>query len=278
MHVPVFFCVPVSSCAQTMQLLFFVHRVFAQTTNEFTVMSLTTKAVSDAVRISSAEELDFSAVRVTCEINRSDLVHCVVRPEFDPPRSRVSQAAVDGQGYALDECQHLAETALADRESVVVSAPTSSGKTTVAISALNVVLRHQGAKAIFCAPIKALSNQMFSEFHARFPGNVGLMTGDHTIAPDSLIIVATTEITRCLLHADPDLVLKLHTVIFEEVHYLSDAERGAAWEESIVMLPPGVSTRDPEAWSASAPETPCVSHRCRRGGSPHTVPLCNWKL
>lgn len=94
--------------------------------------------------------------------------------------------------------------------------------------------------AVFCAPIKALSNQMFADFHQRFPGKVGILTGDHCIAPRSPILVMTTEIFRCLLQSDPNFVLKLRAAIFDEVHFLADLERGPAWEESIVMLPPGV--------------------------------------
>eukprot|EP00927_Polykrikos_kofoidii_P083248 TRINITY_DN8485_c0_g2_i1.p1 TRINITY_DN8485_c0_g2~~TRINITY_DN8485_c0_g2_i1.p1 ORF type:complete len:1244 (-),score=253.96 TRINITY_DN8485_c0_g2_i1:53-3784(-) len=143
--------------------------------------------------------------------------------------------------YQLDEYQRIAGEALFASESVIVSAPTSSGKTTVAILALNSALRYEDSFAVFCAPIKALSNQMFCEFHKKFPGKVGLLTGDHNIAPRSPILVVTTEIFRCLLHTDPEFVKRLRVAIFDEVHYLSDLERGPAWEESIVLLPPGVS-------------------------------------
>merc|ERR1712146_251016 len=131
-------------------------------------------------------------------------------------------------GYNLDEYQELASKALQQSESVIVSAPTSSGKTTIALAALHLSLQKPGGRAVFCAPIKALSNQMFSEFHRMFPGKVGLMTGDHCIGPSCPILVATTEIFRCLLHSDVEFSTQLQFAIFDEVHYLSDAERGSA--------------------------------------------------
>eukprot|EP00929_Paragymnodinium_shiwhaense_P024216 TRINITY_DN14973_c0_g2_i3.p1 TRINITY_DN14973_c0_g2~~TRINITY_DN14973_c0_g2_i3.p1 ORF type:complete len:857 (+),score=161.49 TRINITY_DN14973_c0_g2_i3:98-2668(+) len=199
----------------------------------------------DAVR-RAVGELHDAPVKLECKINRPDLVHCVVRPKFQPrdlPRHGASSedAADDCANleYEPDEYQKLARDALWASESVVVSAPTTSGKTTVAIFALEMALQ-RGGFAAFCAPIKALSNQMFADFHKRFPGKVGLLTGDHSIAPNSPILVMTTEIFRCLLQSDPDFVLKLRAAIFDEVHFLSDLERGPAWEESIVLLPPGV--------------------------------------
>ncbi|CAK0875080.1 unnamed protein product [Prorocentrum cordatum] len=194
----------------------------------------------------AAAELGFAPVRVTCEVNRPELVHCAVRPQYDPPPRRGGCLAAGGEADSSGVPAGRVPAdrtgrAAAESESVVVSAPTSSGKTTVAISALEAALRDPEARAVFCAPIKALSNQMFSEFHRRFPGKVGLMTGDHSISPSSPILVATTEIVRCLLHVDAEFSTRLRTIIFDEVHYLSDSERGPAWEESIVLLAPGVS-------------------------------------
>lgn len=205
----------------------------------------------------AVKELDTAPIRISCEANTAGLLHCVVQPWFRPPGALYRSnkpAGNDGSedegdtpldpaaafGYELDPYQKVAGRALEASESVIVSAPTSSGKTTVAVLALQQSLAKRGGFAVFCAPIKALSNQMFSEFHARFPGKVGLLTGDHCISPRAPILVVTTEIFRCMLHTDRDFVMKLQVAIFDEVHYLSDSERGPAWEESMVLLPPGV--------------------------------------
>lgn len=93
---------------------------------------------------------------------------------------------------------------------------------------------------IYCSPIKTLSNQKYRDFLERF-GDVGIITGDVSINPDASCLVMTTEILRSMLYKGADLIRDLSHVIFDEVHYLNDSERGVVWEECIILLPAAVN-------------------------------------
>ncbi len=95
-------------------------------------------------------------------------------------------------------------------------------------------------RAIYTSPIKALSNQKFRDFHETF-GNVGLLTGDIQLNPDASCLIMTTEILRSMLYRGAALVQDVEFVIFDEVHYVNDQDRGVVWEEVIIMLPPHVT-------------------------------------
>jgi ATP-dependent RNA helicase DOB1 len=84
--------------------------------------------------------------------------------------------------------------------------------------------------------VKALSNQKFRELDALF-GDVGLMTGDVTLNPTASCIVMTTEILRSMLYRGSEVMREVATVVFDEIHYMRDAERGVVWEETIILLP-----------------------------------------
>ena len=120
-------------------------------------------------------------------------------------------------------------------ESVLVSAHTSAGKTVVAEYAIAQSLRNK-QRVIYTSPIKALSNQKYRELLAEF-GDVGLMTGDITINPDAGCLVMTTEILRSMLYRGSEVMREVAWVIFDEVHYMRDKERGVVWEETIILLP-----------------------------------------
>jgi ATP-dependent RNA helicase DOB1 len=92
-------------------------------------------------------------------------------------------------------------------------------------------------RVIYTSPIKALSNQKFRELEAEF-GDVGLMTGDVTQAPNANCVVMTTEILRSMLYRGSDILREVAWVIFDEIHYMQDKERGVVWEETIIFLPP----------------------------------------
>src|SRR5207253_6820742 len=131
--------------------------------------------------------------------------------------------------------------ALEAGESVLVAAPTGSGKTVVAEFALERALsRHR--KAFYTTPLKALSNQKFGDFTARYGHDrVGLLTGDNSINSEAPVVVMTTEVLRNMLYEDSRTLDGLETVVMDEVHYLQDPYRGAVWEEVLIHLPLSVS-------------------------------------
>ena len=120
-------------------------------------------------------------------------------------------------------------------ESVLVAAHTSAGKTAIAEYAIAKSLR-DGQKVIYTSPIKALSNQKYRDLQEEF-NDVGLMTGDMTINPNASCLIMTTEILRSMLYRGSEVMREIAWVIYDEVHYMRDKERGVVWEESIILLP-----------------------------------------
>ena len=120
-------------------------------------------------------------------------------------------------------------------ESVLVAAHTSAGKTAVAEYAIAKALAAK-QRVIYTSPIKALSNQKFRELQEEFV-DVGLMTGDVTIDQSAGCLVMTTEILRSMLYNGSEVTREMAWVIFDEVHYMRDKERGVVWEETIIMMP-----------------------------------------
>ena len=139
--------------------------------------------------------------------------------------------------FEPDDFQIEATHAIADGMSVVVTAPTGAGKTMVA-EAATYVARSEGRRVFYTTPIKALSNQKFADLTAAYgEGEVGLLTGDNVVHPDAPVIVATLEVLRNMIYADPGRLGDVATVILDEAHYLQDPSRGAAWEEVIIHCP-----------------------------------------
>ncbi|KAL6771135.1 hypothetical protein ACKKBF_B34065 [Auxenochlorella protothecoides x Auxenochlorella symbiontica] len=139
--------------------------------------------------------------------------------------------------FELDVFQKEAIVHMEAGRSVFVAAHTSAGKTVVAEYALALASRH-ATRAVYTSPIKTISNQKFRDFGAEF--DVGLLTGDVQINPDASCLIMTTEILRSMLYKGADVVRDIEWVVFDEVHYVNDAERGVVWEEVIIMLPPHV--------------------------------------
>ncbi|MCO5602887.1 hypothetical protein L7F22_057026 [Adiantum nelumboides] len=137
--------------------------------------------------------------------------------------------------FTLDPFQRTAISSIERNESVLVSAHTSAGKTVVAEYAIAQCLR-DGQRVVYTSPIKALSNQKYREMAADF-GDVGLMTGDVTINPSASCLVMTTEILRSMLYRGSEIMREVAWVIFDEIHYMRDSERGVVWEETIILLP-----------------------------------------
>ena len=141
--------------------------------------------------------------------------------------------------FELDTFQKEAVYHLEKGDSVFVAAHTSAGKTVVAEYAIALAAKHM-TKAIYTSPIKALSNQKFRDFRNSFD-EVGILTGDVQINPEASCLIMTTEILRSMLYRGADLIRDVEFVIFDEVHYVNDLERGVVWEEVIIMLPEHVS-------------------------------------
>lgn len=143
---------------------------------------------------------------------------------------------LNGRQFQLDEFQKQAMAAVSRDHSVLVSAPTGAGKTLIAEYLIKKCLEEDRA-VVYTAPIKALSNQKFREFEMLFPGKVGIITGDVNINPFAPLLIMTTEIFRNRILESPASLTQHSWIIFDEIHYLDNIERGTVWEESLIFLP-----------------------------------------
>ncbi len=143
----------------------------------------------------------------------------------------------EGLEFELDDFQVRACQSLEAGRGVLVAAPTGAGKTVVGEFAIHLALA-SGQKAFYTTPIKALSNQKYSELVAVHGADrVGLLTGDTTVNGEADVVVMTTEVLRNMLYAGSPTLRGLGYVVMDEVHYLADRFRGAVWEEVIIHLP-----------------------------------------
>jgi superfamily II RNA helicase len=144
---------------------------------------------------------------------------------------------VQYQNFELDPFQVEAVKAIDNGESFIVAAPTGCGKTLIAEYAVEVSLKLR-KRVIYTAPIKALSNQKYRDFRRRFGDEiVGIQTGDVTINPEGTLLIMTTEIFRNLILENSSRLNDIYYVVFDEIHYLDDQDRGTVWEESIILAP-----------------------------------------
>ncbi len=167
---------------------------------------------------------------------------CLTEPRTKRPLALRQRRArfLSGYPFELDAFQLEAMDALDSGHSVVVAAPTGSGKTVVAEYAVARALA-EGAKAFYTTPLKALSNQKFADFTRKYgPAKVGLLTGDNSINGEAPVVVMTTEVLRNMIYAGSSSLDTLRYVVLDEVHYLQDPYRGPVWEEVIIHLPPEV--------------------------------------
>jgi ATP-dependent RNA helicase HelY len=162
----------------------------------------------------------------------------------------------DSLDFVLDDFQRGACEAVERGSGVLVCAPTGAGKTAVGEFAVHLVLAGAPArKCFYTTPIKALSNQKYHDLVRRYgPERVGLLTGDNSINGDAPVVVMTTEVLRNMLYAGSPALTGLAYVVMDEVHYLADRLRGAAWEEVIIHLPPSVAVISLSATVSNAEE------------------------
>lgn len=148
--------------------------------------------------------------------------------------------------FPLDLFQKEGIYRIYKNENILITAHTGSGKTILAEYAIFDALK-KNKKIIYTSPIKSLSNQKYAEFSKKFgKDSLGILTGDIKMNPEAPCLIMTTEILRNLLYK-PDLrnqyinMNDVQSVIFDEVHYINDPDRGKVWEECIVMLPPRIN-------------------------------------
>ena len=140
--------------------------------------------------------------------------------------------------FELDIFQKRGVIRVHNHENVLVCAHTSSGKTVVAEYGIAMSRRNK-KRIIYTSPIKALSNQKYRDFKERF-GDVGVITGDVSINPDAQCLIMTTEILQNMLYRQSEKLRYIDYVIFDEVHYINDTERGHVWEEILILLPQNI--------------------------------------
>jgi len=141
------------------------------------------------------------------------------------------------KNFILDKFQEDSIHCIEKNHSVVVSAATGTGKTLIADYVIDKFLK-ENKRVIYTAPIKALSNQKYKDFKADYGADrVGILTGDVSINPHAQILIMTTEIYRNMLLSNDPITEGLRYIVFDEIHFISDIERGTIWEESIIFSP-----------------------------------------
>ncbi len=181
----------------------------------------------------------------------------IVCPESFPHEAKYATEFALFPSLQLSPFQKWAVKAIADGDHSLITAHTGSGKTLPAEYAI-IRAAKRGKRVVYTAPIKALSNTKLSDLRRKYPDiTFGLITGDITDNPDAQVLIMTTEVlpnTICNARArsaapsethpplsfQMDFDTELDVVVFDEVHYINDAERGGVWEQAILLLPPSV--------------------------------------
>ena len=156
--------------------------------------------------------------------------------------------------FELDPFQIEACHALENGKGVLVAAPTGAGKTIIGEFAVDLVI-NSGGKCFYTTPIKALSNQKFTELCAKYGElKIGLLTGDTSINSEAQIVIMTTEVLRNMIYSNSKTIDDLKYVVMDEVHYLADKFRGAVWEEILIHLSDAVQIISLSATVSNAEE------------------------
>ncbi len=152
-------------------------------------------------------------------------------------KRRPNSIPYEYKGFTLDEFQQQAIWYLQRNTSVLVSAPTGTGKTLIADFLVEMAI-NDNQRLVYTAPIKALVNQKYREFSRHYGGqSIGIVTGDVSHKQDAPVVVMTTEILRNMLITNDHRLAGTGWVVFDEIHYLNHPERGTVWEEAILFLP-----------------------------------------
>ncbi|WP_084156452.1 DEAD/DEAH box helicase [Desulforegula conservatrix] len=170
--------------------------------------------------------------------------HSKIKPDIDPRLKSVFKeiGTPEPSPFHPDPFQLEAVAAVIEND-CLVTAPTGSGKTWIAETAIRRVFDN-GGRSWYASPLKALSNSIYNHFcHVFGQDNVGILTGDRQENPDAPIIVGTTEILRNQLYDSMHKAVDIRSdlVVMDEAHYIGDEERGVVWEEVIIYLPIRVS-------------------------------------
>ena len=155
---------------------------------------------------------------------------------YDTMKAQNNMSSSVLHAFPYDPFQQRAIDAIDQGKSLFVAAPTGSGKTVLADYVIERSFERR-ERVIYTAPVKALSNQKFRDFTARHGDQVGIMTGDVTINRTAPLIIMTTEIYRNTLLEDVERLSSYAWIIFDEIHYLDDPERGTVWEEALLFTP-----------------------------------------
>jgi superfamily II RNA helicase len=198
---------------------------------------------------------------------------------IDPtkPCDEIPEKPATTYSWSLDPFQQHAIAAIHREDNVLVTAKTGSGKTLVGEYQIAYSLA-KGKRVFYTTPIKSLSNQKFNDLKKMFP-SVGILTGDIKFKPDAAVVIMTTEILRNMLYKRKASTAALgissnvslddlDAVVFDEVHYINNPERGKVWEETLILLPPEIklillsaTLAAPEAfasWIGDLKQKPCV--------------------
>ena len=143
------------------------------------------------------------------------------------------------KGFKLHPFQEAAIKAIQKDRSVLVSAPTGAGKTVIAEYAIEDGLK-RGTRVVYTSPVKALTNQKYRDFGETYGDRIGIMTGDVTINGEAPVLLMTTEILRNTIFEDAQRLSDVSYVIMDEIHYISDLDRGTVWEECLMFAPKGI--------------------------------------
>lgn len=199
------------------------------------------EATSKRARVEEEEEVEEARMENiivhTIRTDNENCTHEVAIPpnaEFAELRENSGTEPAKYYPFQLDAFQKQAILCIDNNQSVLVSAHTSAGKTVVATYAIAKCLREK-QRVIYTSPIKALSNQKYRELEEEFK-DVGLMTGDVTLNPDASCLVMTTEILRSMLYRGSEIMKEVGWVVYDEIHYMRDKERGVVWEETIILM------------------------------------------
>jgi len=212
-------------------------KVLALETKPLSAAVEETTSKGDSSREAGSSEQEIATGTSHDKSIRTYTAHPRHERDRDAPPGNGSSEPAKTYPFELDPFQTTAISYLERNDSVLVAAHTSAGKTVVAEYAIALALRNK-QRVIYTSPIKALSNQKYRDLSEDFgEDNVGLMTGDTTINPSAFCLVMTTEILRSMLYRGSEIVREVAWVVYDEVHYMRDAERGVVWEESIVLLP-----------------------------------------